>query len=410
MRVWINKTGFPLIFASFGPLALFAPRGLWLPILLLVVLRRKTLASVMSSDFLPKFARNSAFLVLPIYAGFSAVWALVPENAFVTGTKLLCYCMAAMAVTIIVDRLSQAEKRAVIMWAVAGWLIVHVLVWVDLSTAGALSGLWKQPPFTPNRYSQGAAIAACVVLPLVVGLSRFRGRKQAFVFAGCSVATVFFLQNEAAKLALVSGILVYAIVRWRSIMFWPIILISLAGGVLSPILFAKPLSNSVSCAVFNIKTSALHRIRIYEFSSHNIFKKPILGWGMDGARSIPGGGRQLKLHDCDYKGRASKTWDLGAAMPLHPHNGSLQVWLELGAVGVAIFIGLLGKLMLNLHRNYAFGDGRPLIAGLFTAVFLVYNISFGLWQSWLIFAMILLCALLRALHLDGDETNGMPYR
>jgi len=410
MRARIDKTGFPLIFASFGPLALFAPRGLWLPILLLLVLRRQTLASFMSHDIWPKFSRNAVFLILPIYTSLSALWAFVPENALITGTKLFCYFIAAMAVTIIVDRISIEERRAVIIWAAAGWLTVHLLVWVDLSTAGAVSNLWKQPPFTPNRYSQGAAISACVVLPLAVGLSRLEARGQAFVFAGVSAATIFLLQNEAAKLALVSGLVVYVIVRWRSIMFWPIILIALVSGILSPIFFAKPLSNSLSCSLFNIKPSAAHRVRIYEFSSHNVFKKPLLGWGMDGARSIPGGGVEVNIHDCIYKGRASKTWDLGAAMPLHPHNGSLQMWLELGAVGVTIFICLLGKLMLNLHRNYVLGDGRPLIAGLFTAIFLVYNISFGLWQSWLIFAMILLCALLRSLHVSGHETGGTPSR
>ena len=84
----------------------------------------------------------------------------------------------------------------------------------------------------------------------------------------------------------------------------------------------------------------------------------------------------------------------------------MQVWLELGAVGVVIFVGLLGALILRWQRGYASGQGRPLIAGLFTAIFLVYNISFGLWQGWLIFALILLCAIVRALRIGGVEANG----
>ena len=92
-------------------------------------------------------------------------------------------------------------------------------------------------------------------------------------------------------------------------------------------------------------------------------------------------------------------------MPLHPHNASLQVWLELGAVGVVIFVGLLSVLIVLWQRSYAAVDGRPLIASLFGVIFLVYNISFGLWQGWLIFALIMLCAIVRVLRHSGLESR-----
>ena len=405
MRTQLDKASFALICGSLGPLAFYAPKGMWIPVLLLLLVSFRTLASIAPQDLRRIFGRNAVFLILPFYAILSAAWALVPGNAAITGAKLLGYFMAAMAVVVIVDRLSDTERRSILVWAAAGFVVVDLFVWADLGTAGALSGLFTQTPFTANSYSRGAAVSAGAVLPLTVGLFRLSGARQAFVFAAISIVTVFVLQNEAAKVAAALGTLVYVVVRWRGVLFWPVILVALAAGILTPLFFANALSDSRICTLYNIKPPAAHRLKIYEFSSRKIFEKPLLGWGMDASRSIPGGNETIEIHDCKYQGGPSTTQRIVGLLPLHPHNASLQVWLELGAIGVVIFIGLLGSLIFRLQRRYASGDGRPLIAGLFTAVFIVYNIGFGLWQSWLIFALISLCAILGSLRIGGSETN-----
>ena len=177
---------------------------------------------------------------------------------------------------------------------------------------------------------------------------------------------------------------------------------------MSPVIFANELSNSLLCTLFNSKESAAHRLFIYQFSSRKIFEKPFLGWGMDSSRSIPGGANMAEIHDCGHKEGRPTTHKIGEQIPLHPHSAALQVWLELGAVGVVILVGLLGALILRWQRGLASGPGRPLIAGLLTAIFLVYSISFGLWQSWLIFALIFLCAIIRALRIGNAESNVAP--
>ena len=408
MRELIDKTRFVLIFGSLGPLAFFAPKGLWLPILLLLLASLKTLTTVTKRDYRRIFRQNALYLTLPAYAVLSAAWAVVPENAAITGAKLFGYFLAAMAVVVVVDRLSDANRRSVFIWAATGLVIADMFVWVDLGTAGALSGLVKQTPFEAEFYSRGAAISACAVLPIAVGLFRLSGLRPALVFAGISMATVLLLANEAAKLAAVLGILAYVVVWWRGIFFWPVVLLPLVVGIMSPMFFANELSNSQLCTIFNSKKSAAHRLFIYQFSSRKIFEKPFLGWGMDSSRSMPGGAKMAEIHDCSYKEGRPTTHKIGEKMPLHPHSAALQVWLELGAVGVAILVGLLGTLILRWQRRFAYGPGRPLIAGLLTSIFLVYSISFGLWQSWLIFALIFLCAIVRALRIGNAETNVAP--
>ena len=407
-RARIEKACFVFIFGSLGPLAFFAPKALWVPILFLLLVRLKTFTSVTPRDYRRIFRQNVLFLILPAFAVLSSLWATVPENAAITGAKLLGYFLAAVAVVVVVDRLSDAKRRSVLIWAAVGLVTADLIVWLDVGMAGALSGLFKQAPFSTNFYSRGAAISACALLPIAVGLFRMSGSRQAFVFAAISLATVLVLANEAARLAAVLGVLVYVAVRWRGVLFWPVILLPLVAGILSPTFFANELSNSQLCSLFNSKKSAAHRLFIYQFSSRKIFEKPLLGWGMDSSRSIPGGNMMAQIYDCRYQEGPPITHNMGEQIPLHPHNAALQVWLELGAVGVVIFVGLLGTLIVRWQRGFASGPGRPLIAGLLTAIFLMYSISFGLWQSWLIFALILLCAIVRALRGHGSETNMAP--
>ena len=141
------------------------------------------------------------------------------------GAKLLGYFLAAVAVVVVVDRLSDAKRRSVLIWAAVGLVTADLIVWLDVGMAGALSGLFKQAPFSTNFYSRGAAISACALLPIAVGLFRMSGSRQAFVFAAISLATVLVLANEAARLAAVLGVLVYVAVRWRGVLFWPVILL-----------------------------------------------------------------------------------------------------------------------------------------------------------------------------------------
>ena len=65
-----------------------------------------------------------------------------------------------------------------------------------------------------------------------------------------------------------------------------------------------------------VKLSAGHRLWIWSFAGDRIAERPLTGWGLDASRSIPGGKDPI---------RPGETW-----LPLHPHNASLQLWLELG--------------------------------------------------------------------------------
>ena len=121
--------------------------------------------------------------------------------------------------------------------------------------------------------------------------------------------------------------------------------------------------------VERLPTSALHRMLIWDFTAERIAERPLLGWGMEASRTVPGGRGQPEAAALDrmrVTDPGQRRWFAEPhvqILPLHPHNGALQLWLELGAVGVGarlrevavrghhaqVVLGAVGAGLLHLY-------------------------------------------------------------
>ena len=91
-----------------------------------------------------------------------------------------------------------------------------------------------------------------------------------------------------------------------------------------------------------------------------------------------------------------KTKDFTAynLIPLHPHNNVLQVWLELGIIGLIIFFIFIRHLLKKIYEYSNINHKFSAIAMMsFFQVFLIGQVSFGFWQSWWL-AIILIVLIL----------------
>jgi O-antigen ligase len=83
-------------------------------------------------------------------------------------------------------------------------------------------------------------------------------------------------------------------------------------------------------AVPQLANSAVHRFAIWHFAIDRIAERPLLGWGLDASRALPGGSDLIEDPRLPELARMGGLW-----MPLHPHNPALQWRLELGLPGAA---------------------------------------------------------------------------
>ena len=134
----------------------------------------------------------------------------------------------------------------------------------------------------------------------------------------------------------------------------------------------KPFSNS-------IPPSTLDRIEIWHRSAVAVFEAPWFGYGIGITRYLP---LQQELTE-KYKYHVTPT--------THPHNAAIQLWLELGVIGLSIFLLLLCFAVQPLKRvpSSCLGIALAVAVGvIFTSL-----VSFGFWQeTWLgIIGLVVIC-------------------
>lgn len=120
------------------------------------------------------------------------------------------------------------------------------------------------------------------------------------------------------------------------------------------------------------------RIEIWDYVIDRIRERPWFGHGLDAARAhLP-------------------------AIPVHPHSASLQIWFELGIVGVALAAATLLTMGRDLARRT--GTSRAAAAaaaGTLAATGTIANLSFNLWAEWWFATFFIASALVAALAPRG---------
>lgn len=129
------------------------------------------------------------------------------------------------------------------------------------------------------------------------------------------------------------------------------------------------------------------RLEIWSYITERIWERPWFGHGLDAARAhIP-------------------------VVPVHPHSASLQIWFELGIVGVllaAAFVVAGGRALVH-----GFGNNRPAAAaaaGTLAAVGVVADLSFNLWAEWWIATLFIAAATVGALGVTYRPIRQHPAR
>lgn len=237
---------------------------------------------------------------------------------------------------------------------VYGKIVVTVIgfYWLNASTAILIILVWPLIAFlkVENKLSWGL-----IILAWLTWVTHLIGFNTGLVVLGITAALFFpflILGNRA---------------------FTALSMLVVAGILTSPILIPQVLDPVVFAQIEEAPKPAVHRMYIWKFTSDRLLEKPIVGWGMNAARLIPGGKERAKD---EFRGA------YGEFLPLHPHNAGLQIWLELGIPGTLAFAALLAILLQRARALDLTRISGALLLLQFLSAFLFSEVSFGIWQSW----------------------------
>ena len=160
--------------------------------------------------------------------------------------------------------------------------------------------------------------------------------------------------------------------------FWSGLFSLIIFALLSPFIFVS-LLNWIKPFSGSIPPSTLDRIEIWHRSAIAVFEAPWFGYGIGITRHLALPQELMEK----YKYHVTPT--------THPHNAAIQLWLELGLIGLFIFLLLLCFSVQPLRRIPlpCLSIALAVAAGvIFTSL-----VSFGFWQeTWLgIIGLLVIC-------------------
>lgn len=140
---------------------------------------------------------------------------------------------------------------------------------------------------------------------------------------------------------------------------------------------------------FKVSSSLDARSALYAAYATDIKQVPILGRGVDSSAHYAFNDLGDALGDASLKRYVS-----GGSVP-HPHNFFLQIWFELGAIGMVLFLGFMCQLILRIGIAPSRVNRSVLTTSL--ACLAVPIFAFDIWQSWflacVIFTFMVACVI-----------------
>jgi O-antigen ligase len=316
------------------------------------------------------------------WAAFSGFWSVHRPDELEDSVALklllqLPLYWAAWAAARRADPELRRRALRIFAWGLAAYgALLLVEAFTDAAIYRGLRDLLNdpiRPDLARKNVAQGSFVLA--LLWPVAAAGGFRAGAPAWLAAPMAAGAVLLAHNflsDAPVLAVGLAILIGGLV-W----IWPrsapkILALGAAALVLlMPVLILAMYLQGLGR---HLPESWEQRVGYWTYAMQRIAEHPFRGWGLDASRAF------------------------SPYIQLHPHNGALQVWLELGVAG-AVAAALAWAFVFRRMAR----DERSLVAAATAGSACVYLffgvVSFGVWQEWWL-ALAALVAVIAAL---GDD-------
>lgn len=361
---------------------------------------------------------------LLLWSFVSTGWAFEPEKAARRFAEILVVMALGGTLVSFLFRLSPKYKSLIMRAAVLGYLVGLAFLAEERLTHGGgnylIRAAMDRLPMDLNLLKPTTILFGMLLWPVADQVRQWKGIRWSLTLVMATTALLFSFGSAGLILATIGGLTAFAWGRLspRGAAVLVGAAIALAVIVMPGAVRLAPQPDAIVSAHPEWPIGPFYRLYIWKFSEKSIWEKPVIGWGLDSSRYL----QKHKTDDGTFV--PDRIFEDGAdslpnqsvrefwlsyyrsnPLPLHPHNGALQIWLELGGVGAGIAAWFLWAALRSSRHDLA-QESLPYATGLMASAALPAFLNFGLWQSWWLAALWLMAGLMALAAQDGGEVRG----
>ncbi|WP_203293748.1 O-antigen ligase family protein [Maricaulis parjimensis] len=376
MRAGIAGTagfGFALVFSIAGAL-LIAP---WVSLLAMAALPVDR-----------QFWRVERFPWALLFSGLFLAWVAIsflwsphddPGQIWRTCLGIPLYALFAARIGKLEGRWQRRVEAAIFFLMISlGLFLVYEALFDGVNTLAFklaeedFSGMSPQEVSIFVNRNLGHAAVPLILLAVPAALMAWRegGILIGVVFVVMAAIAAFSYETQVNAAAFILAAIAAGLAA-----FWPRTMITVTFGITAGMLVVMPLAlpeliaNLPEGVRDALPLSWIWRLEIWSYAGELIRENPWFGYGLDASRPL---NRELLLQGFNVE-----------ALPMHPHNATLHIWLETGAVGAVLLASALvamgGRIAAapKLSRLQAIG-----VVWVFVVYVSLIVFSYGVWQEW----------------------------
>ena len=290
--------------------------------------------------------------LLPIMATMSFIWSDFPDESLRKGIATIQTSYFGLYFS---SRFSLKQQLQILAWVFGIVAVLSLLFGLVFQSAaieaGANAGAFRGPFTQKNLLARVAVLGAIVFLLNALQYSR-RNKVILWIGFGINVLLILMTTSKTALLLLILVLLLlplYRALRWKSTIAVPLVItVIIFGGSIIAIFLANW---EAALSAVGRDASLSGRTGLWEGAIQKISERLWIGYGYQGFWRDDGG--------------AVDIWLSGGYKPPHAHNGFINMPLDLGLIGLFIFLAILavnyvravtclrsGKTMIELWPIY----------------------------------------------------------
>ncbi len=323
----------------------------------------------------------------------ASAWSFDPLDAAELAARVGLLLFALLYLVGLTRFLDAAQRRRVALSFCLGFAITVLLLIIELAFQSPILTLLQGPVRRAyaaySRLNRGVSALAILVWPLAMLAWHHRQRALALALPPAVYALTLLSESSASMVALTAGLLAAALASLGRGAARLVLALAVVGALLAAPLVVEVLQQAGLERSRMIPETGQYRMHIWSVVSERFAERPFFGWGFDSSPALPTG-------DAQPFRPGEKI------IPSHPHNGGLQILVELGLVGSLLTVGLLVLIARRIDRLPP--APRSFAVAMTVTILGVACTAYGIWQShWL--SLIGAAAAIFTILLPPAETS-----